>query len=418
MSLTGKLLAVLNVLAALGAVALLAMAYGKQRSWQYAVFAQDVLIDGLPLDDKQTDDQGNILADDARELPKTFFPAGNPVTQEAEVRRVQGDLQGKLNAAGDKKKQIYLYAKVLTPLAQTASQRDRLMAYQIYLHDDQSLARLKQLFEQADRDARKPADKEKKERVKQYDEAFRDALEARNTDPPGPLADAFLEVKKANANMPVDQALEQSFDSQLSPLQQEFNQAFAAALNSQGQSVGQRKRTIAHLLLNMVDALPADTPAGGQARGDVTDSTDYQRFLTVVGLREAVAAVDDEAQNLNELAAQVEVDRRRQRSRFAVEHQKVVDAIKEKAAEAEVHAALLARKEKQLAVHAAELKKRQQDVQYYTEQLEAARKDTADRLKELRGMSDALYKERLELRGMNEGNQKLEKEIRSLEAGR
>ncbi len=124
MSLFGKLLALLNVFGVIGALALIAMDYAKHRTWEYAVFRQELMMNGLPLDKEEKDGQGNVLADDVGEQTQKELFAGNaPVTtQKDEVQRVKDLLNGKVQSAGDKKKQIYLLARVLTPLALTSEQ--------------------------------------------------------------------------------------------------------------------------------------------------------------------------------------------------------------------------------------------------------------------------------------------------------
>ena len=50
MTLLGKILAALNVLAALAFATLLVMAYGKRQAWSFAVFRHDVQLLGLPIE--------------------------------------------------------------------------------------------------------------------------------------------------------------------------------------------------------------------------------------------------------------------------------------------------------------------------------------------------------------------------------
>ncbi len=144
---------------------------------------------------------------------------------------MQDSLKGKIQSAGEKKKQIYLTAHVLTPLAVSNEERARLIAYQTYLRDDQSFARLQKMLAQADQAATKAVRQPPKDakRAKSYEEAFNDTLAAQYTDPTGPLAEAFLAVKKANPAATMDQALDQALDNQLAQLQGQFDQAFKEA---------------------------------------------------------------------------------------------------------------------------------------------------------------------------------------------
>jgi hypothetical protein len=414
MSIIGKILAILNVFAVIGAVSLIAMNYAKRQAWAHAVFREDLMMEGLPLDTKERDPQGDLLSEKIGEkTQKELFSSAPVTTQKAEVERVQKQLFGKIDGAGDKKKQIYLLAQTLAPLVVTNEQRERMIAYETYLRDDQTFNRLKQILLRADQAAKNPA----KGKPKSPDEAFHDALAAQHADPTGPLAEAYLAVLTANPGTAFDQALDQSLDTQLTQLRGQLEQHFKAALD-ETQAAEQRKRSIARLLFNVTEALVEQPAGGAPAKLDLMENPDYKRFITVVGVREAVAAVNDEARILNDIAAEVQLERLRERSKFAAEHGKSVAVIQEKAVEVEQHAFQLARQQRELTAHEEDLKKRRLDIQFYKDQLEAVRKDTADRLKELRGMSDALYQLRVKLRDDTVENQKLEKQIRTLEEGR
>jgi hypothetical protein len=424
MSLFGKILALFNVFAVLGAVALIGMDYAKRRSWEYAVFRQELMMHGLPLDDEERDGQGRLLVEKiGPQTQKELFGGNAPLTtQTAEVQRVQSNLRGKIQSAGDKKQQIYLTARVLMPLAVSNEQRARMIAYTTYLRDDKSFDRLKRMFAYADQVASQPPPKDAK-RAKSYEEAFNDTLAVQYTDPTGPLAEAFLAVKKADPRAPVDKALDQSLDNQLTQLQGQFDQAFKEALERQPSREGVksdppsiRKRAIAHLLFNLMDALPNEAPGGAAPK--LEETPEYKRFLIVVGVQAAASAVTNEANLLKDIAEEVAHERLRERSIFALEHRKIVELIQNKSVAVERNGLVYARKQKELADHEEDLKKRRLDVKYYQEQLTDVRQQTAAHLKELRTMSDALYKLRVKLRDDTAENQRLEKQIRVLEEGR
>lgn len=424
MSILGKILAILNVLAVIGALALLAMDYAKRQTWAYAVYRQKLVIDGLPVDENEVDGQGHKLVDDLTPATQQdIFKGSSPVkTQLEEVKRVQNELNSKIQGAGDKKKQIYVLARVLTPLALTGEQREQLLAYQAYLRDNASFKRLSDLLTAADTAARQPAPKDK--RAKSYEEGFHDYLAGQFVDSPGPLAEAFLTVKKANPGTPVPQAIDQSLDAQLAQLQGQLDEAFKEALTQKpvtdgvkSDSPAQQRRIIAHLLFCLTDVLP-DEAAGAAPKLDLMENPQYRRFITIVGVREAVRAVNEEAALLKEMTVEVSQLGKRDLLSFAAQHHKVIDMIQDKAQQVERHGLALARKQKELETHAADLNRRRLDVKYYEEQLAEARKDTASHLKELRSMSDALFSERVKLRDATEKNQQLEKDIRKLEVGR
>jgi hypothetical protein len=100
MSLLGKILAVVNVLAAIGFIYLAASDYGKRQHWSYAVFRHDLAINGLPLDDNEKDVDGRARVKDLSQstLAETFQGLGSPVsTQLAELQRVQNDVNAKIS---------------------------------------------------------------------------------------------------------------------------------------------------------------------------------------------------------------------------------------------------------------------------------------------------------------------------------
>jgi hypothetical protein len=412
----------------LGALALMGMVYGKRTAWQYQVFRQELTMDGLPVDEAQRDEMDRPLADKIgpdtqKDIFQGTMPADPVATQRAEVNRVKGDLERKVQSAGDKKKQLYTLARILTPMALTFDQREGLRAYQTYLRDDAAFAKLKTRLEQADKTA---TQKLKDGKAKVYDEAFHEALAAQFTDPPGPLGEAFLVARKADAAGNVDKVLDQSLDAQLAQLQGQFKQMFDSAVEGTGSADGgksgatrQKRRVIAFLLFNMADVLPDEAPGGAAAKpANLWEDPKYKRFLKVVGVQAAAEAVDAQAALLKDLAAEVDTARLRDRGLFAQEHAKAVSLVQDKVAELDRHTRLYELKQQELLAHEENLKKRALDVKFYQEQLDAARKKTSGDLDVLRKMSDQLLKERVKLRDATEDNQKLEKDIRALEGVR
>jgi len=428
MSIFGKILAIFNVFAVVGALALMSMNYAKRLSWEYAVFRQDLMIHGLPIDKEEKDERQQpvvekISAKTQQDMFKQASPSAAVATQKDELERVKQELGNQYKAAGDKQKQIAALARILTPMADTIEQRQRMIAYQTHLRDEKSFADFKQRLKDADEAAKNRVKEPPPKLPKTYEEAFHDALAAVFSDPPGPLAEAFLAVKKADANATVEKALEQSIDTQLTQLQGQFEQMFGNAFNG-GEGVkpgapSQQKRTIARLLLNMVEVLPPAQPAqGAQAALDLVNNPAYKRFIIVVGVKAALDAVNEQASILQNLALEMEVERLRQRSLFAVEHRKAVDLVRDKKTEMDHHTLLRASKKKERETHLATLEGRKRDVAEYEKQLTAARQKTADHLKKVRELSAALFKERTDLRERTTENQQLEKKIRALEEGR
>jgi hypothetical protein len=416
MSLFGKILAIVNIFAVVGVVALLAMNYGKRRNWEYAAFRQDLVAVGLPVDNKETDARQQVIAEKVGpETQQDLFKQASPntpvATQEAEVARVRQLLDSKISAAGgDKKKQMYELAGILKPMADTIEQRSRMVSYLTYLTDDKSFSVLKGRLQAA----HKAATAQQAGQARPYEERFRDALAVTFSDPPGPFGEEFVAVMKAAPNTDFDKALEQTLDNQLTQLQGQYKQMFDNVSNS-SDAVAQRKRAIARLLFNMVEVL---SPPGGNVQLDLVNNPAYKRFFIVVGVKAALEAVNEQGNILQGLVFETGVERLRERYLFAGEHRKVVNLVLEKKAEVDEHKALLALKKKEAETHAEKVDQRKRDVQLYEQQLAATREETTQHLEQLRKVSDQLFAERVKLRENSEDNQKLEKQIRSLEEGR
>ena len=142
MSLFGKFLGILNVLAAIGFVALAVMDWQARHQWTYAVFLHERAIEGLPLDDTELDASGNPLVADLTDKGITaILGTGSKVkTQKAAVDAVKSELQGKINDSNLAVKNIDGFditqsplvaphqklAYVLLPLAGTIQERDDL----------------------------------------------------------------------------------------------------------------------------------------------------------------------------------------------------------------------------------------------------------------------------------------------------
>jgi hypothetical protein len=424
MSLLGKILAIFNIFAVIGTLALLGMNYAKRQNWAYAVFRQDLMIHGLPLNQDETDNLQQQIVDKIgtktqQDLFKQVSPPTPVTTQEAEVDRVKTELENQYKSVGDdKKKQIFALAHILTPMADTIEQRQAMIAYQTHLRDDKSFAGLQKRLKDADA---KALQREKDAQPKPYEEAFHASLALPFADPLGPFAEAFLVAKKANQNLTVEQALTQAIDDLHKQLQGRFEQMFANAKNrgegaKPGASSPQQKRTIARLLFNMVEVT---TPAqGAPAALDLASNPAYKRFFIVVGVEAALEAIDEQAGILRDLAFETETERPRERGLFAVEYRKELDLVRDKKADVDQHKALYDVKKRELETHAEALRKRGQDVKRYEEELAAARRDSARHLAQLRELSDVLFAERVKLRDNTQSILKLEHDIRALEQKR
>jgi hypothetical protein len=126
MSTLNKVLAVLNVLAAIGFLCVAGLDYGKRQAWMYAARQQDFIIKGLPVDENEKDVEGRPLVDAMGKSMQQQLFAGvsDPVTtQKAEVKKRYDALRTEINEAPDPDTKKKILEAVLVPLTRTWGQR-------------------------------------------------------------------------------------------------------------------------------------------------------------------------------------------------------------------------------------------------------------------------------------------------------
>jgi hypothetical protein len=136
MSILGKILVVFNVLAALVFAYLAAVDWGQRHAWSWAVNSEEFAMDGLPLDENETDADGTPLVELISD--KTFEEMLRPVgggpssptsadkTQMAEVKRRHDQLRAQIDAAQNDREKRDRLLRILVPLARLGSDRDEI----------------------------------------------------------------------------------------------------------------------------------------------------------------------------------------------------------------------------------------------------------------------------------------------------
>jgi len=444
MSIVGKILAFVNILGALGFLCLASLDYAKRQAWAHSDFTYDLRINGLPLDASVKDPEGQSIA--SKIGPQTqaelFGQAGGqPVTtQVEEVQRAQEQLRTGIQAANDPAIQSALYARVLLPLAQTNARREYLRS--VYLRQTH--------FGQAYQAAAQPP---RGQAMRPIDQTFATTLAALQGQADDPLAVAFIQALRADPRKPfeqlwaqAEQAQQASLEQERAGLQKEFDQVFQDALQdtqadtTPGVSRAERRQTIAHLLFNLTEVLAEDevdrSPENSEDRqalgGAVKCSFAYadklldtpayrrlhERFLAVVGLRQAVAEIEEEGLLLQQIGSQLSLERARERNDFVLSYQTLLAQLQDRGANLEALTSQLDRQRKQLADQQELVKRRQQDIKRYQSDLADSRQATAERVKEVRAMSQTLYEIRLQVRDALAQNQQYVQQIRKLERGR
>ncbi len=356
MSLLGKLLAVLNVLAAVGFFAMAGYDWQKKQEWADTLQQSEIVVNGLPVDSADKDREGHPRSQNLRNgaLNQLFQKSGgNPVkTQQDEVDRVRNALQAQIDGAGDKKAQEL--NKVLYFLATTEDQRDRFAAALVTPNPNPNVEELQ----------------------KQFNDAF----------------DWVKQVPAVNVT-----------DSYKKPQQAEL-------------PLDVKRQRIAGLLFRLTPVLMQQEENAAQL--DLLASRAYNRFLAVVGLSAAVRAVDERALVLQTFYDNVDARITRDRNSFLAAQRSLLEQIKDLQGKVEVQKLFLkeqsdlAAREKSLTAARQEtLTKLQTDLA----DAQAATKKALDRQAE---MEQKLFTSRKDFRNAFRKNEELEKQIRELEKGR
>jgi hypothetical protein len=122
MGLYGKILAVLNALAAVAFLIFAGMVYGQRHSWEFTILNQDFLIRGLPVDDKEENAEGQVLKDLIGKEMRSRLGIQEGLTQAEQARSRHDKLKSEVDALAGADKQKRL-EEVMLPLAQNAVER-------------------------------------------------------------------------------------------------------------------------------------------------------------------------------------------------------------------------------------------------------------------------------------------------------
>lgn len=430
MSLLGKILLVFNMLGAGGLGYMAILGYNARVTWTQAVFRHDLMIDGLPLSDEDSDPRGNPFAEDLTTdlLKDVFNNAGQPVkTQVAEVKRVQDLLESKINALPSPGPQAAEYARVLLPFASTNLQRDVLLAVRTHLVDPKSADALKAQLNEAVGKAKKILEKE--DNKLKFDEALTVTLQERGGEPARPFEDALYKQLAATPNKPVAAIFDEVVLAQHTALKSQFETMFRDAkepkktLPESPNDPKYRPRedhraVIAHLLFNLVEVLP---PAGENAQPlpavvrDLFEHEAYRRVFAVVGLQSAIKEINNESLVLAGLRSELIQEIARERSAFALAHTQVLSQLQDISVKVDRARLDVTRAQDQANAQTALVNKRKKDVEDAEQQMAAARKVTATRFKDVVEMRNALFNIRIEVREATVANQTRARKIAELE---
>lgn len=473
----GKILAVLNIVATLAFVYVAFQDFAKREAWAYANYVHDVAVNGLPLDDKVTDDRESPLANRlANETKNEWFGSngGAVATQVEEVNRVKGLVDAKINALNDDPvKQTVEYAHILTPFARHNTEREWLLGVRTYLASPDEAAKLNKRLHDAFQAAVQAYQARPDDRT--FPKAFENACHALGGIPARAFEENFVKllpakpektfegaVKAAQAVKPamgatpeqeahdravafladlrdekvslrqpgedpaknkdtLDDIYAQTLTAVHDQLKGQLDKLFDEALTGPASFAppfthirDAQHRAIAHLLFNVVEAL---LPEGAAEKG-VFASPDYIRFVYVVGLTAAVREINEQAGRLQLMGEELQDARRLERGEFADAHRVLIDELQGRAVTLQYSIDFLEKKKQQLADEETVVMRRKDDVKQAEAKLAEARAATDKQMTELRQKSEVLHKMRIDGRDLLGENLELERQIRGLEKNR
>lgn len=185
-----------------------------------------------------------------------------------------------------------------------------------------------------------------------------------------------------------------------------FEKAFRAAREGkdpQGQPLeyAPRRHAIAHLLFNLSK-----------------EPTDFQRTITVTGLKAYTGAVEEHAANVREIAEGVKLAMADDRAHFEVNHKQILRMIEVEAERVAELQLALQNYQALIARHQQLVQARRADVAELTKQLATAKEETQAALAAQEKLEKELFVNQRALGTAQETNERLEREIRTVELGR
>jgi hypothetical protein len=367
MSMLGKILAILNVLAAAGFFYLASQVWAQRQIWEDVALQHDLMIRGLPVDDNDKDQEGFPRSRDLRKaLLKKLFPTEDVRTQMEEIERVRNKLLARLddgNLPGTKAQKL---SRILVPLADEGE--DRLLLYKRWA------------------DPANPAPKEE-ELQKRFDDAFET------------VKSASLKVMRADGSTE----------------------------DKKPRDWGEQRRSAATLLCRLCEVLhddelpdPKTDPKGYQetANAPIDKWKSYQRFLTVVGLEAGQKAMNDYTVALERATEGMQAAVDRDRDAFVAAMDRKLTVLDDYAGRlAAEKFALTVEKDRATKAQEQANKQRVEFGKVEAEML-AQQKKTRGLLADQAEMERTLFASRQRMRDAFAENQRLEQKIRELERGR
>jgi hypothetical protein len=376
MSLLGKILAVLNVLAAVGFFFVAYMDWNMRQSWANAVVQHDIVINGLPVDKSELDQEGHPKYLNLRKaMLQPLLGAQIVRTQEEEVDQVRNKLQVPTSFEDRTQKVVAVkkLASILMALADQQKQREDLLKRV----DEAQAAATKATAGDA-----------------QADKALQDELDKMQTE----VADDFNKIPQEPPDDPNEGPRDDKKDS--------------------------KRRAIAHLLFRLVPVLGQDDTPEKQQAPDLGPPNPaavgpgvkvYDRYLAVVGLEAASRELDNQAATLQVMAEDVLHGMERDRDGFLDAQRTMLAQLEDLSERDARQKTFLANQQDLVQRQNTIVDTRKTELKKVKDLLSAAQGYTRDDLKAQAVLEKNLFEARKNMRDAFEKNQELEKQIRTLE---
>jgi hypothetical protein len=436
MSIFGKVLAFLNILAALGFLLLAILDWGARANWQYMNWRYDLYSDGLPLNDTEKTLDGDRIDEmlDQKTLSDIFTTIGGspPKTQVDEVKRVQPIITTYITAAPSAAEKQALTEELQKTLGAQRPLNDIRIA---------DLRRQIDLAKQAKPPlATLPSLERELKELEENQAKINSSLEKLS----GAGADSFLaqiqlERRFGEVLLPFSTTsveYEEMVRHKLSTEENEtgtlkslFDGLFNQVLTGDAQStekilqvaqappahklsVDERKLAAARLLFNLI-GVPGNNAYPPLA---APGSTSLGRLAAVCGPTNAARAIDSQAQTQQKITDEIAYAIEREKSEFVADERRLISRSQDLADELRVRKRYLALQQDLVSKQQQIVGALQEEINSLNKQMTEARVTTDERLRIQAEMEGSLVNARKQLRDLAEDNLKLEQQIRDLEA--
>jgi hypothetical protein len=437
MSLFGKVLALLNLVALLAFFYLATVTLQMRQAWSYAALRWDIALDGLPVDKNDVDERGRPRYLNLNEALCNEM-VGNPKvdTQEAFLDLRKQELLDRIDGNEVKGTKVAKLVEVLLPLAHTAGEREALRrclskpdqrdqepifradvasVLEIYLEpakeQDYNDAVAKSFAGNLIRAINETSD----ESASRLETRLSDVQKKDKKDQGAELIKALLSTIREMAPL----------DSGKTLLAAHFDAAKNPPDSKKTRERDGKRLAIANVLVVLVDVLPTDDEKKKLAedakkpadqRSDPSTEPAYKRTQNAIGVQMMSRALNIHAQELLAMNEAVTEARLQERTNFVFQHQSIIQQLLVREYELQEERIKLEEKNAQANVQKRLADAQVEKVRLLKEDLANLNKQTTKALDQLAEEQERAYRLRLRLRDANQINQDMERQIRSLEA--